>query len=303
MDKMMILKVEGAKLFLKPRKDSHKMSMSNGDSVPRTDQYVECGLETLLASSVSNALHVLAGERPVPTVRKNTHPLAPFRIKELDSLAKESRVQVDSFTGNNYGEVLMTRKSYTGSTDPMGFAVNLKEPSGRAIRFFTWERFREQHDLGTFNQLISYLESTLNLKEVSSLPLLEVLLKAHRVPTIKQDLELINNGKKRKAIKKAWVDLMVKGYLPDAKIVRTGYGAKEPFMRTLVSKGVERVFIRDLTIAVPLKSSQVSLFEDGPGFATLLDGGLVRVVGVYPYSSRKIKNFKQVANPGGLSCI
>lgn len=94
------LKFQGAKFFApempssvntkdNPKaKKSHALHQNNFRVNPNTLWY----------SHVCNALHVIMGYRPVPTLRKLTRPLEYGWIPELVEIAKNARVRLDSPT-------------------------------------------------------------------------------------------------------------------------------------------------------------------------------------------------------------
>ena len=293
--KTLIIKFGAAKLPRTPWFDrKHAMIIGSETNVKRCSSpafWNECPPETLLTTTVSNVLHVLAGDRPVPTIRKDDGPWAPTVRKDLYDLAAAAHVEITTGIAPSekdpsvmeyvpkFGEILMTRKSSAGSTDPATFAIEAS--STKARRFCTWERFREQHPIqkyeDSYDTVVATVGSILGLSaaEVEEKPLLVAFQEARAVnlDTLKKVIDVVN-------IRSPWKVIALTGVLPDAKSLRTGYGDKESIYRMTISRGCEKFSHRDGYIYVPLADGQEDLFINGPGFATILDGGLAVIEGV-----------------------
>lgn len=318
-NKLLILKVRDAKLFRPGKRDNHGMvTAAEVGPVKRAetpDAWVECPHDTFLASSISGALHVLAGERPVPTIRKNLLPGAPQRVVVLDELAKGSFVEVtsgvavDKETGElqylpKFGEVLMTRKSWTESTDPAAYPLSVIVPKGRALAVLSWDRCYAHLGDDMFVKLCGHIASVLHtsLESVKGMSLHGALGAAH----MKQDPTTFTFIEEN-SLKEPWKSLLVEGETTDkakAKALRMGYDKylKESYALA-VPRGKEMVSVRDAIVYVPVEESDLPMFQRGPGWATILDGGLVSIEGVSDYFPAVLSSAKPTSNPEGLSCI
>jgi hypothetical protein len=240
--------------------------------------WVDCPPNTFLASSVSGMLHALAGERPVPTIRKNTLLGSPQRVERIDELAKGTLVQItsgislDSKTGEvqyfpKYGEVLMVRKASTLKTDsvyPSSYPLSLGDPCPNTRRLLTWDRFKAHIGAEAFEKVTSLFS-----EEACNEPtLIKALIK------VRQNLspELVAYAT---TLKDPWKSLILNGYIKDASPLRNGYnGIERMTFRMTVPRGKEMVSIRDAVLFVPVTDGDIEMFRKGPGYATLLEGGV-----------------------------
>lgn len=315
-NKLLALKVSDAKLFQPARMDRHAMLISSsGDAVKRVESpgsWVSCPPDTFLASSVSGALHVLAGERPVPTIRRNTLLGSPQRVLEIDELAKNSFVEVtsgvvkDDKTGEmqmvpKFGEVLMTRKSSTDSTDPAAYPLSIVSPKGRALVLLSWDRCYAHLGPEKFDKLCSHMAEVLgtDVQGVKKLSFIQAL-----GGTYKAQSKLTVDFLEKESIKDPWKKLLLDGEATDAKALRQGYDTmfRESYALA-VPRGKEMVSTRDAIIYVPVDDSDLERFQNGNGWSTILDGGLVSIIGVLDFFPAMLTSAKQTYNPEGMSCI
>lgn len=319
-NKLLILKVRDAKLFRPGRRDTHRMTTAaRAEPIKRADTsgaWVDCPPDTFLASSVSGALHVLAGERPVPTVRRNLLPGSPQRISVLDELARGSFVEVtggvalDKETGEaqylpKFGEVLMTR--CTKSITKEEYPLSVLSPNGRTLAILSWDRCDAHLGSDLFVKLCEHIASVLqvsleSLKHTS----LHGALGAVYAKQDPSTLAFIEQN----SLKEPWRSLLLNGKTSnangesDAKALRTGYNdhRRESYARA-PSFDKEMVSVRDALVYVPVEESDLPMFQRGPGWATILEGGLVSIEGVFDYFPAMLDSAKPTHNPEGLSCI
>lgn len=317
--KYLILQVRDTKLFKPDKfKDSHRFLITGEkDSLKRSKtagSWVECPIDTFLASTVSNVLHVLAGERPVPTIRRNTLPCAPQRVEYIDAIAKNALVEVISGIQRNKDgqtslvyENLTTRKSSTSSTMPAQYPLSLETPCNKTLRMLSWDRFRAHLGHSLSGVLVQKFEDVLGTP-IGDLSLISVLRNVWRgmTPELRR---FISDTK----IKEPWKSLLLNGYKNEASGLKLGYTevSKMTFLMT-VSRGVEKVSIRDAIIYVPVSDEDIEMFNKGSGYATILDGGLVTLG--YRGADRHLDSLEDISpmltnnavpvhNPEGLSCI
>ena len=298
---VLILKVTNAKLF-----------KHNGD---KTTHWVDCPADTFLASSISNVLHVLTGNRPVPTIRKNSLPFASKRISALDEIAKASYVKVvsgisqDEKTGKIehfplYGEQSMTRKTNMKSVNKMDYSVDIDSIDYDFLKWYTWERFKYQTSVENFEKITSKIADILdiNVDELFKISLPNAL---KRVFDNDKDsfVDCVNDCD---TWRKHWKTLFITGKQVNSDNLRTGYNnsdvSAKHFLTNTVTKGVEKCYIRDAFVYVPVTEEQLQMFENGVGWATILDGGLVTIDSVDDQYEDYFKHPK-THNPEGVSCI
>lgn len=296
------LSFRDAKLFPKPMKDTHRMLESIGglsEVTKRADAqlegrkvYNECPFDTLLASSVSNALHVLVGERPVPSVRLNDGPGAPQRIGAIDSLANSALVKItsgirtDEETGkvvSAYGfekgwEALITHKGSTLSTVPVARSMDLRDATAfQDHRLVTWDRFLAQHGGEEYAPsalgVVAALLSASGAASTSSIDMVSAIRASWGTTQLSEALA-------DSTLKKHWVSLLTTGMTKNVTSLREGYGQLGSVLNFTVSRGFERVLIRDGEILVPVEEKDIDQFQRGPGWATILDGGVLKIKGI-----------------------
>jgi hypothetical protein len=271
--KYLVIQIRDAKLFRfrQGPKDTHNMVIAGTkEPTKRKDAqgvWVDCPPNTFLASSVSGMLHALAGERPVPTIRKNTLLGSPQRVERIDELAKGTLVQItsgislDSKTGEvqyfpKYGEVLMVRKASTLKTDsvyPSSYPLSLGDPCPNTRRLLTWDRFKAHIGAEAFEKVTSLFS-----EEACNEPtLIKALIK------VRQNLspELVAYAT---TLKDPWKSLILNGYIKDASPLRNGYnGIERMTFRMTVPRGKEMVSIRDAVLFVPVTDGDIEMFRTG----------------------------------------
>lgn len=319
--KYLVIQIRDAKLFRfrQGPKDTHNMVIAGTkEPTKRKDVqgvWVDCPPNTFLASSVSGMLHALAGERPVPTIRKNTLLGSPQRVERIDELAKGTLVQItsgislDSKTGEvqyfpKYGEVLMVRKASTLKTDsvyPSSYPLSLGDPCPNTRRLLTWDRFKAHIGAEAFEKVTSLFS-----EEACNEPtLIKALIK------VRQNLspELVAYAT---TLKDPWKSLILNGYTKDASPLRNGYnGIERMTFRMTVPRGKEMVSIRDAVLFVPVTDGDIEMFRKGPGYATLLEGGVAtlgykgefKLSAIEGMSPMLVANAVKTHNPEGISCI
>jgi hypothetical protein len=277
-------------------RDTHRMLELLDGVVERKESnhgYRECPLDTLLATGVSNALHVLAGERPVPTVRKTTFgEYTPKRVEAIDALANESFVLItsgiskdengkvvsvhNSFRGAS-GESLITHKSSSDSVVPVARSIDLRNRYAHTDRtLVTWDRFLWQHD-EKYGETPSLVVQEL-LRAYGAGSTSEVDMPAAIVHSLgSKELGAILANPENPKLKAHWFSLLMMGKTENVTSLREGHGECESILKYTVSRGFEKVIIRDGLIRVPVDNNDLDMFRRGPGWATILDGGVLQL--------------------------
>ena len=292
------LSVRDAKFFRPGLRDNHKMveadESSKGfkDTVTRRENrnsWVDCPLDSFLLCHVSNMLHVLAGERPVPTFRRTFSVGAPQKVQAIEDLAKGALVKVtsgiltDPKTGKVEsvygfrGESMMTRKSFRGTLMPVGgLTVSLTggKVAPSAALLFTWDRFKCHMGLAKAQGLVNFMAREIDITgRIEDLKLLDVLKEAY----LKIPKHAMEKAVRDLNLKDPWKSLLLTGYVRELNGFRSGYGIAEAMLAYSVAKGREFVVVRDAQVIVPLTGSELELFRKGPGWATIIEGGLVTI--------------------------
>ena len=275
-------------------KDTHRMFIDGMGVVPRKGieggAQIECPLDTLPLNSVANALHVLAGEKPVPTFRKNPAytSVVPQLQGALLDIARGAKVNIisgimrsgegtlSSVYGNYDGEAFMTRKSWSGSRNPRQMSVDFNgEFENRAKNMFSWDTFRAHIGNEEFFKALQIFTEVLQDGGFLSRPILEVLEEVYR--KISKDSDLFTKVKEGIVLKTPWSTLILSGRANEMSGLRSGFKKMEPLFNDAVVRGKESVVVRDGEIWVPVTEEEAYLFLKGPGFATILEGGLLNI--------------------------
>lgn len=275
-------------------KDTHRMFIDGMGVVPRKEveggAQIECPLDSLPFNSIANALHVLAGEKPVPTFRKNPSYalVAPqlqdsildiasgARVKITSGIGRDAEGGVSSVYGSYDGEALMTRKSWSGSRNPRQMSVNFNgEFENRAKNMFSWDIFRAHLGNEEFFKALQVFTEVLQNGNFLSRPILEVLEEVYQ--KVSSDPVLFTKVEEGVTLKTPWSTLILKGHAKEMSGLRSGFKKMEPLFNDAVVRGKESVVVRDGEIWVPVTEEEAYLFLKGPGFATILEGGLLNI--------------------------
>lgn len=295
-DKMLHLRIRDAKVFRKGMKDTHRMLIDGAGVTPRTDipgMIVDCPWDTFLHCHVSNALHVLAGERPVPSFRRTPLMGAPERIPLLDDIAAGARVKITSgimttpdgevmpVYGKYGGETMMTRKGWSESRYPVAAEVSLLENiSSRVANMFNWDILRAHVKDQTFYALMVLFNGTLGYKCFKR-PVLDVIkdmyLNGQQNSQVRQKIELVVQDNK---VKSPWKELLLEGKTKNLTSLRSGFGKLDPLFNFSVVRGKDLVVVRDANMYIPVSEEEAGLFSKGNGFASILEGGVVSIEGI-----------------------
>jgi hypothetical protein len=76
--------------------------------------------------------------------------------------------------------------------------------------------------------------------------------------------------------------------------VRYGYGAAEAIFNYAVVRGKETVVARSGEILVPVDVDDLELFRNGPGWATILEGGVLTIMDIVEADARVSAGFVPV---------
>lgn len=306
------LKMQDAKIFRRGLKDTHRMLMADGGAVRRDSvpgSWVDCPWDTLPYNSVANMLHVLAGERPVPTFRKSDMDYAPKRIPLLDDIAMGARVHISTgvqetaegvlpIYGKYNGETMMTRKGWSESRYPVEADISFdKGLSVSTQNLFSWDKFRAHAKDEVFFQWMGLINEILG-HECFTGPVTKALEDLHGRVRESEELRARANALvEATKLKSPWRDLILTGSTRNLTSLRSGFGSMEAMFNFSVVRGKDSVIIRDGEIWVPVTQEESLLFRNGCGFATILEGGLVTIEGVDDLHQEYFDDMKPVFVP------
>lgn len=265
-DKILILKFENAGIFKKNFKKNTDESFNKEDRILegtsrelRTkDQWIEPNLNTLAINFIENVLLVLSGKRPVPRFRHTEF------TSDMNEIAKRCGVKFTSLTSKTKDgtDIFITEKMTTRKC--------LHNSWGQC--YPSWERIKYLISDSLFNELIKISKEICNIEDPTTLLFSDVATilvnsKDSRVTDIVE--------KARDEEVEPLAKLLVGG--KQHELYRSTYKGLGPYLKTLVVKGVSDIVRLDGELCIPLYENEVKSFRNGPGFATILEGGLVLI--------------------------
>ena len=225
---------------------------------------------------VSNLLHVLAGERPVPTLRKS----CMHKDQQIYDLARESLVKVKEISRD---ETKTVRKAVKNSWNTVTLWYHL---DGKDVKIkgglIYHDRLRRYLGNDLYEQLMAVLKEVSGCSDphcdFSAHEAIEYL-NAHNHDQRVVSLIAQCRVRKRSAIANL---LEPNGNIASIDI-HQGTGCK---LNTLVvNSGVEKVRSISGTVYVPINSEvMLERFRNGRGVATFLEGGFAYIEGVDDWS-------------------
>lgn len=260
MNKYLELSFENAGLIItvnktnggKQTKDKLPYSLNHDNSRNVGDRFVE----PITIFQVSNVIHTLFGERPVPTFRCSKIPI----IEYLYNKALESYLKIDNVldqNGNFIKETFMTNKSVHNAYSPT----------------FTIDWFKIKKMLFNINyNNNAYVDFLSLIKDLyNETP--QTISFNDLVDMIKND---VNNYNK---VIKFFSDRKLKTF----KYIFENQGNsinKIPSIQRTINYGIDYKSIFEGKIYVPINEDDIEKIKNGPGISTILDGGIVQIEGI-----------------------
>jgi hypothetical protein len=228
-------------------------------------------VEPITVHQISNLLHVLFGERPVPSNRKTLYPKTEYYFEK----AKESYLKVEGYKRFNKSknideyitETLSTKKAVWNSWNP---SVQIN-----------WEIVREYIRPEYIQWFLDEVKSILGV-DPYSLTFNEV-----RVELLKYNSQKLLNELKEKrltALSQYIMDPKLSGDMIK-KLKHTGLN---------INNGVEKVVILRGEIIIPVSYEDIEKLRGTKGCATILDGGMVWIKGLINGDHLSIEGFNKV---------
>ena len=233
--------------------------------------------EPITVFQISNMLHVLFGERPVPSLREVMYSKNAYYF----NMANESFLKISSFkkfdkrTGKDefVPEKMHIKKAVFNSWNPSSILY--------------WDRVRRYLEDDLYADFLSILESELNIKPIkyTFVDAIKIILSSTN-PIVTSFMDnLTKNGKS------GLVNDM-KSYFTDKQ---TSQINMNPRTVLNVTKGIENVYRLDGTILIPVNNNDIEkLRTQSKGCATLLDGGAVFIEKIVLANSLSTDGFIQV---------
>jgi hypothetical protein len=251
-NKYLILEFRNAGLFRKNRK-TKDISFNDGERIKRTD--IPEFVEPITAQQISNMLHVLFGERPVPMNRTVFYGQNKYLVEK----AKESYLNITSLKDKNgklIGEKIQLKKAVHNGWNP--------------VAYVNWERVSRLLETDLFNEFIA------NMNEIFNIDCLSISFNAFK--------RMVLNSKDER-IKNIFIELNKKAKKP---LYDSIYGTDSELTninknnRTILTvfKGLDNIHRLNGEIFVPVSEDDIEKIRKNKGFAKLLDGGLVFITKV-----------------------
>jgi len=275
--KALIVRFKNAQIFFDPRRSSDKM-ISGKNKVPRNKApRINVSEGSLDRRHVSNLLHVLAGERPVPTLRESCMK----RDEAIFDMASKAMVRVNETTTR---ETKTVRKAVKDSWNTVTLFYHL---NGKDIKvkggLIYHARLRRYLGESLYNLFLQTLQDISGCKDpqldFSAQEAIEYLNSHSQYD--KRVIKLITECKKQGRA-------TIANFLePDGNVasitIHQGSGCK---LNTLVvNAGIEKIRSLTGTIYVPIESDEaLQRFRKAGGVATFLEGGFAYIAGTAEWS-------------------
>ena len=233
---------------------------------------------------LSNVLHVLAGEIPVPTKRKSLLK----RIPIFDEIAKNSFIRYYTppiyYDKNGYlegAELFNTHKWHWNGTRPISTTFILHDESIKIVSgWYNWDYFRRAvKNKDNRKIILDFIESIIHVNPYS-LTLKETVTELSKywgTPEFEVSVqEFLSNNKN--VCTSSWYDVF---FNIESKSSNTGPKSSTPLT---VCSGVAKIKYLSGEIICPIEDESIcNAIIRGFGIATLLEQGIVYVVGLEKY--------------------
>lgn len=264
-------------------------------------------LGTLHYCTISNALHVLAGERPVPH-RYSSHNFMKLRqnyyhtISYIEDLAKRSYVNIDTpIVGNGYTkEISAVRKAIDNCYEP--FSCTIKVGSKDVVLSGAVPDWHTIASHLSCNGLFTELHSILNELcggECLNESFISMMEKFGEHPRIKKFSE------KCKENKRSVFHYLIcpEKYISQGKskpdprnfVVHSGHEKDNGLkVARLVVRGIKYAHVLSGRIVVPVTNELIKKISNGPGFSTLLEGGTAHIENISLLTPNLVSSYQKV---------
>ena len=284
-NKALLIKFINAGIFPETRWSSDKMYDLDGKTKRKDAPVMQIPAKKFDWRHVSNVLHVLMGERPVPTIRKTL--LKPdLSIQEA---ARKARVSIDT-PCNDRGyegvEMMNARKTVKDAWQTSKIAYFL---GGKPVQIkgglLYWARLERLLGEALLNDFIDTVKSITSERHVPQ------NISAHRAIEIlhdNYDLSQVQHfcQKCLKAERTALVNIINPQANKESITFHTGVGSKLNIQ--MVNSGPENINKISGTIFVPVNDELLARLSNGCGTASILEGGLAYIEGIEEWSENLV---------------
>lgn len=239
---------------------------------------------------LSNVLHVLCGEIPVPTKRKTPFSENYKRNEELDNIALNSYIrfdnqdiETDEYNLPKQKEFISSNKWHWNSAYPQKTTFKLYDGTTKTCDgYYSWTIFRRHcGNTNTFNEKVEILNSIIGMDSLK-LTFDELIYELSKYCDL-QDFSIYNEK-----FSKPWYNLFFTKN--DNKNSTTHSNSKTPI---LTNNGEAYITYLNGDIICPIENEAIidAIVNNGSGVATLLENGIIYINAIENYEP--IFNFKE----------
>lgn len=232
-------------------------------------------IEPITVHQISNVLHVLFGERPVPSLRNVVYKKVDYYFqKALDSYLKiDSFMRFNKYTNKEefVSEKLQTKKAVSDSWN-----------NGKYLYWERVSKILEPELFEKFKELISN-EFKINPMDYSFIQIIDMIHSSNN-QTIYTWLE---NQKGKKCLAND-----IKDYYKNSSNPQINMNKNRTAIT--VTNGLEEVIRLKGELLIPVSNDDIEKLRNCKGCATILDGGLVIIKGIESENTLQISDFTPV---------
>ena len=245
--------------------------------------------EPITKFQVTNLLHVLFGERPVPSFRKVFYGLNDHYV----SMAEDSYVKIESYIKPATGkmperypwEAFTTRKAVSDSWNPI--AIMYWEKLRRLL-----ELKKEENPNMLYEEFVKIAKKLFKFNSTDDITFDQV---CEKIRILKKDEPSLFNEFIVPIFKKFSQNMKT----PAERYI-IGESDKESVNKNkqtlaLVNKSVDQITRISGTILVPVTDADIEVLRSAPAWATLLDGGFVKIESISDENSISSEGFTKVS--------
>lgn len=278
--KALIVKFISASVFSYPERSKDKViDYSKGGYFPRQNYpYIKVPEGTLDIRHVNNLLHVLAGERPVPSLRQSFQK----HIPEITAIAETAMVKVIKIAEESKTLRKSIKDSYQTAT--LSYFLNGKwvQVKGGHIYYSRLKNFLGDDLFENFMAVLKQVSQN-SKKEYTAKEAIE-LLNANNDNPIVNDFAV----KCKESGKTSLYNLIAKN--GNVASISIHSSPSCPLNLLTVNSDVTTVRKYSGTIYAKVDEKQLNIFQKGTGVATFLEGGYAFIIGVDDWSQELIND-------------
>lgn len=277
-NKYLILEFKNAGFFKTTHNTKDFVADING-RVKRSE--CEFYKEPINVNQISNMLHVLFGERPVPSLRSTVFKKIDYYYdKALNSYLKidsYKRLNKTSNTEEYVSEAIQTKK------------MNID--SWSTSQFSHWERIHKLLGKDLYENLLYIVK--------------ELLDKTKNDITFLDACDELSKNKNNQFLNDFYDKLKLAGRTSVANFIRGGDKTEinkrikisdNFFVSNTVTGGIDKIVKLSGTIIVPVNNEDIKKLQSSKGFATLLDGGTVYIKKLQSSEMTRLDGFTIVSD-------